>query len=169
MSGWRGAREAAKQYGGGGSGTYVKVEDGERVLVLFGGTPHVNLQHWDESEGRSVPCTGGECCDKHGPARASFLSYCHDDKTNLRIWELSQTLFDMISEELEEEGFDRWVQVKRKGKGKKTRWTVSAKDRATAKQIAALNRDVDESDVLQGTPLSNAPNATPLDDDDVPF
>jgi hypothetical protein len=173
MMGWKGAREAAKQYGGGGGGgMFVKLKDGDRITVLFGGTPHICRKHWDESEGRSVHCDGGECCDLHGPARSSYLSYCHDDKGALMVWEMSHTLFEMISEELEDEGFDSFVQVKRKGERKNTRYSVTARGTADKRQIKGLMADIEESEpltTLGGKPLGNAPNAAPLDDDDVPF
>jgi len=62
--------------------------------------------------------------------------------------------------------------VKRKGERKNTRYSVTARGTADKRQIKGLMADIEESEpltTLGGKPLGNAPNAAPLDDDDVPF
>ncbi len=172
--------------GGGGGGLFIKLEDGQHVDVVPLSDVRVRFRRWIQSAGKYE--------DAEGPGsgvRAEYLACVFDVAEGAqRILTLNAPTFDDMKTEIGDAGGDivNVFRIRRKGRGKDTRYTVKVLGTEKSKAAEIKRREgegdlelagvdpatVDWDAASSGSSSSSSSRPDPLPsgapvDDDIPF
>lgn len=125
-----------KQSDGGGNGTFLKVEDGKSVNVVFAGELFKFYQSWPQGGTKQVftePTAGASVRFK-----ANVIIH-EDGKFIAKIWEFPASVNNMLFEISNELDITKTkCKISRMGGGKKTQWMVFPLGPVDAKSLKAI-------------------------------
>lgn len=150
---------------GTGEGTFVRLQDGDTIKVVFCGEPLARRVVWDQAVGHSVDFDPAIHQEREGKQKFLFNVYDTAEK-RVRILELSQRTFIDVAKLRKSNGGtleNCLVRISRKGSGKETIYW-SEIDRAlepeqVAKVASVYGSDAyDLGDIVKGGDGSNGSN-----------
>jgi hypothetical protein len=155
---WQAAREAAKEANGGG---FLKLLDGEKVIVAFMGEPQPRRMLWIDGKSLDPESVEGGLAMKADLKLRPRTSF-EVDVFNVAIgtkqsWTMSPTTLEMVGTVLDKYGESHAYEITRKGAGLDTTYTCLPERPLTVEEQARLNR------------LAGPASDSDKDSDGVPF
>ena len=165
---WESAEETRKETSG---GTWIRLEDGEKALVVFPVPPFDYRQVFNEKEKRSEIYDP----DKHDGQRPSgrfafpvFTPLAGSHEYEPKIFDASGETFDAIKAARKKYGAKYLYEITRKGSGTKTKYQVLPERELKPKEVAYLKTlellDAKALTLGEGGTNETKPSAPPAED-----